>query len=143
MTEDAALNCPNCGASTVRRSRRVNTQEMVRMMMGIYPFRCTTCGDRFWGNVWFFNSWRWARCSRCLSLNLTDWPKRHYHVSTWDHILTILGAKRHRCGQCRNNFLSFRPRMPAYQNAEAEPEDLDFGEGRSVKSGEEKNAKQG
>jgi len=93
---DAALSCPNCGASTVRRSRRVNSSEMVRMMLGVYPFRCTTCGDRFWANVWLFNSWRWAKCPRCLNLNLTDWPKRHYHVTTWAQILSTLGAKKHR-----------------------------------------------
>jgi DNA-directed RNA polymerase subunit RPC12/RpoP len=141
MSEDAALNCPNCGASNVRRSRRANTSEMVRMMLGIYPFRCINCGDRFWGNVWLFSSWRWARCPRCLTLNLTDWPKRHYHIGTWVQILSKLGAKKHRCGHCRNNFLSFRPRLPAYQGTEAEPDELDFGEDRSVKSGEEKNSK--
>lgn len=138
---DAALSCPNCGASTVRRSRRVNSSEMVRMMLGVYPFRCTTCGDRFWANVWLFNSWRWAKCPRCLNLNLTDWPKRHYHVTTWAQILSTLGAKKHRCSRCRNNFMSFRPRLPEYQGTEADADDLDFDADRSVPSAAKRSDK--
>ena len=132
MSEDSALNCPNCGASTVRRSRRANASEMVRMMLGVYPFRCTSCGNRFWANVWLFNSLRWAKCPRCLNLNLTDWPKRHYHVTTWAQILSTFGAKKHRCSRCRNNFMSFLPRLPAYQGTEADVDALDFDDERQA-----------
>ncbi len=134
MSEDAALSCPSCGASAVRRSRRANTSEMIRMLLGVYPFRCTDCGNRFWASVWLFNSWRWAKCPRCLNLNLTDWPKRHYHVTTWDQIISTLGAKKHRCSRCRNNFMSFLPRLPAYQGNEADVEDLDFHDERQVRA---------
>lgn len=129
---EAALTCPSCGASTVRRSRRATTREMIRMMIGIYPFRCTSCGDRFWANVFLFNSWRWAKCPRCLNLNLTDWPKRHYHSSTWLQMLTTFGAQKHRCSRCRHNFVSFLSRLPAHQGTEANADDLDFGEQRPV-----------
>jgi len=132
MSDESALTCPNCGASTVRRSRRANAVEMVRMTLGIYPFRCTSCGNRFWANVWLFNSLRWAKCPRCLNLNLTDWPKRHYHVTTWAQILSTLGAKKHRCSRCRKNFMSFLPRLPAYQGTEADVDELDFDDERQV-----------
>jgi DNA-directed RNA polymerase subunit RPC12/RpoP len=131
---EAALNCPKCGSSTVRRSRRANAAEMVRMMIGVYPFRCTTCGDRFWANVWLFNSWKWAKCPRCLNLNLTDWPKRHYRSSTWGQILTTLGGQRHRCSRCRHNFISFRSRLPQHQGAVADLDDLDFDDERPIPS---------
>ncbi len=129
---EAALSCPKCGASTVRRSRRANLGEMVRMMIGVYPFRCTSCAERFWANVWLFNSWRWAKCPRCLNLNLTDWPKRHYRQSTWFQLLTSLGAQKHRCSRCRHNFVSFRSRLPEYQGEAAALDDLDFDAERPV-----------
>ena len=129
---EAALNCPHCGAATVRRSRRANAAEMARMMLGIYPFRCTTCGERFWANVWLYSSWRWAKCPRCLNLNLTDWPKRHYRHSAWAQFLTTLGAQKHRCSRCRHNFVSFKNRVPAHQGAQADLDDLDFDDQRPI-----------
>jgi len=120
---DAAIACPKCGSSSVRRSRRASTKEMTRMMMGVYPFRCNSCNDRFWASVWLFSVWRWAKCPRCLNLNLTDWPKRHYRNSLWAQLLTAVGAQKHRCSRCRLNFISFRPRSPEHQ--EEEPE-LDY-----------------
>jgi hypothetical protein len=101
------------------------------MMLGVYPFRCNACGHRFWGNVWLFSIWQWAKCPRCLNVSLTDWPKRQYHLSLWTQIKTSLGAKRHRCARCRCNFVSFRKRLPEYEGAAAEADDLDFGQQRT------------
>jgi DNA-directed RNA polymerase subunit RPC12/RpoP len=120
---EAALNCPHCGATSVRRSRRANAREVLRMMVGDYPFRCSECGERFWANVWLFNSWRWAKCPRCLNLNLTDWPKRHYRHNSWAQFLATMGAHKHRCSRCRHNFVSFRPRLPAQPVEDPELDD--------------------
>jgi hypothetical protein len=117
---DAALSCPKCGSSSVRRSRRANTAEMTRMMMGVYPFRCNSCNDRFWASIWLFSVWKWAKCPRCLNLNLTDWPKRHHRISLWVQIMTMLGAQKHRCSRCRNNFVSFHPRSPEFRDEVAD-----------------------
>jgi predicted nucleic-acid-binding Zn-ribbon protein len=129
---DAALACPKCGSGSVRRSRRANTSEMTKMMMGVYPFRCNACAERFWASVWLFDVWKWAKCPRCLNLNLTDWPKRHYHMNLWTQILTALGAHKHRCSRCRNKFVSFRPRLPEFQGEVADVDDLELNEERSV-----------
>ncbi len=118
-----AFHCPECGSTSVRRSRRANATEMFRMMLGVYPFRCTACGARFWSNVWLFNSWRWAKCPRCLNLNLSDWPERHYRVTAWTQFLTVIGGKKHRCSPCRCNFVSFRPRLTQYQFLEEDDEE--------------------
>jgi DNA-directed RNA polymerase subunit RPC12/RpoP len=125
MSEGPGLNCPNCGVSTVRRSRRANISQLFRMMLGVYPFRCMACGDRFSANVWLVSSWRYAKCPRCLNLNLTDWPKRHYHVTTWGQIMSALGAKKQRCNRCRTNFMSFRPRLLGLQGNQVDVDDLD------------------
>jgi len=129
---DAALACPKCGSSSVRRSRRVNASEMAKMTMGVYPFRCNSCGERFWGSVWLFAVWKWAKCPLCLNLNLTDWPKRRYHLNWWTQILTGLGAQKHRCPRCRHNFVSFRPRSPEFQGEPANADDLDYDDERNV-----------
>jgi hypothetical protein len=123
---DAAIACPKCGSSSVRRSRRASSKEMARMMMGVYPFRCNSCNDRFWASVWLFSVWKWAKCPRCLNLNLTDWPKRHYRNSLWAQALTVLGANKHRCSRCRLNFISFRPRSPEYEEETVELDDLNL-----------------
>ena len=131
---ESALSCPKCGSASVRRSRRANAAEMAHMMLGIYPFRCTSCSERFWANVFLFSSWRWAKCPRCLNLNLTDWPKRHYRRNAWADLLTTLGAQKHRCSRCRHNFVSFRSRLPAHQGTPAAEDDLDFDDERIVRA---------
>jgi len=129
---ESALTCPRCESASVRRSRRVNVQEMTRMMMGVYPFRCNACGERFWASVWLFSIWRVAKCPRCLNLSLTDWPSRRYHMGLWTQVMTMLGAHKHRCSRCRHNFVSFLQRMPEYQGQPAEFDDLDFDDQRSA-----------
>jgi hypothetical protein len=137
---ETALICPKCGSSSLRRSRRVDVREMTRMMMGIYPFRCNACNDRFWVSVWLFSVWKWAKCPLCLSLNLTNWPKRHYHSSLWTQLLTALGAQKQRCSRCRHNFLSFRPRSPEFQDEPAALDDLNLHDERDVQNAGNKAA---
>jgi hypothetical protein len=82
--------------------------------------------------VWLFSVWKWAKCPRCLNLNLTDWPKRHYHNRLWVQILTALGAHKHRCFRCRHNFVSFRPRAPEFNVDPEELDDLNLNEEEAV-----------
>jgi DNA-directed RNA polymerase subunit RPC12/RpoP len=106
------LACPKCGSGSVRRSRRVNRSELTKMLMGIYPFRCLECNERFWSSVWLLSVWKWAKCPHCLNVELTDWPKRHVRVMTgWEKIRMAFGAHKHRCSKCRYNFVSFLPRL--------------------------------
>ena len=120
----AAIKCPSCGSTSVRRSRRANMNEMPRMLMGVYPFRCNSCKLRFWDSVWLFSIWKWAKCPRCLNVNLVDWPKRHMNLSLWTQLLLAMGAQKHRCRRCRNNFVSFRPRVEEFDSEIDEGEDV-------------------
>jgi len=129
---DTGLACPKCGSNSLRRSRRANASELTKMLMGVYPFRCNSCGDRFWASIWLFSAWKWAKCPRCLNFNLTDWPNRHYHITLWMQILTSMGAHKHRCNRCRTKFVSFRPRLPEFQNEPADADDLELSEEPSV-----------
>jgi hypothetical protein len=109
---NAPLVCPDCGGSTIRLSRRQNMAELSRMAFGNYPFRCLGCNQRFWANIWLWSVWKYAKCPRCLGLDLTTWSHNMQHLSYWKKLLLTLGARRHRCSRCRCNFVSFRPRSP-------------------------------
>jgi DNA-directed RNA polymerase subunit RPC12/RpoP len=78
------------------------------MVIGQYPFRCLDCNCRFWINVWLFAKLRYAKCPRCLGLELTTWPPKRARLQ--QRILVRLGAHRYRCAACRKNFVSFLPR---------------------------------
>jgi hypothetical protein len=105
------LTCGNCGSTSLRRSKRQSILELPRMLMGVYPFRCLDCDARFWVSVWLFSKLPFAKCPRCLSVELTTWPERYYHPTIWCNLLMVFGAHRYRCTPCRCNFLSFRPRQ--------------------------------
>ena len=124
--QDASLSCPNCGSSDIRRSRRQGSAELTKMLVGNYPFRCLACNTRFWSNIWLLSAWKYAKCPKCLSLNLTSWPLRSSRPNFFQKLCVTLGAKRHRCTKCRCNFVSPRSRYPQPQKAEADiaPETL-------------------
>lgn len=106
----SAISCPSCGGLSLRRSRRQSWIEYVNMAAGIYPFRCLDCNERSWIGIWLFSRILYAKCPKCLGLELTGWPTKHYHMSLWRNLLATFGAHRYRCKTCRCNFLSFRPR---------------------------------
>ena len=102
------FSCPHCGSADVRRSRRQDFGEIPKMALGVYPFRCLKCGDRFFGNVWLLATSGYANCPRCLRLSVLPWTKRESHLSGWDRLRLSLGAHTYRCVPCRYTFISFR-----------------------------------
>jgi DNA-directed RNA polymerase subunit RPC12/RpoP len=105
---NSAHNCESCGSANLRLARAHSSIELIRASLGSYPFRCMDCNHRFWINIWLFSKLTYAKCPRCLGRELTDWPPRGYHLSTWKKLLMTFGAHRYRCPGCRYNFLSFR-----------------------------------
>jgi len=79
------------------------------MTLGSYPFRCGDCNQRSWVSIWLVSRLRYAKCPKCLGLELTPWSRRHYRLSFWKNLLSTFGARRYRCAACRYYFLSFRP----------------------------------
>ena len=105
----SAIACPCCASTSLRRSRRASWLEILPMMVGSYPFRCLDCNQRSWISVWLFSRLKYAKCPKCLGLELTPWSRRHYRLSFWGNLLSTFGARRYRCAACRYYFLSFRP----------------------------------
>jgi DNA-directed RNA polymerase subunit RPC12/RpoP len=115
-----AIACRYCGSASLRRSRRQAWYEALRMMAGSYPFRCLDCNERSWASVWLVSRLRYAKCPKCLGLELTPWSRRHYRLSFWQNLVSTFGAHKYRCAKCRYYFLSFRrPYAPLVEGEES------------------------
>jgi transposase-like protein len=44
------MQCPHCGSSTVRRSRRRGLRDRVASWLSRWPYRCESCYFRFWAD---------------------------------------------------------------------------------------------
>ncbi len=77
-------------------------------MLGILPFRCRQCENRFTAAIWNFSGIRYARCPKCLRMDLSTWSEQYYNPTRKTIILLRLGATPYRCDACRCNFASFR-----------------------------------
>ena len=105
-----SLECANCGSKQIRRARYKSWSERLGGIFGVHPFRCRRCTHRFSVSVWLFGKLRYAKCPRCLRLELTTWSRRYYKVGFVKSFLIAFGAQKYRCASCRCNFVSFRPR---------------------------------
>jgi DNA-directed RNA polymerase subunit RPC12/RpoP len=105
----SASNCPFCHSSSIRRSKGTGLRDTAKMAVGLYPFRCIECSQRFWASIWQLGWWRYAKCPKCLSLTLTTWTRKSHRLSLWTKLALTSGATRYRCNACRFNFASFKP----------------------------------
>ena len=83
------------------------------MAIGTYPFRCLDCNARFSVNVFFLSRLAFAKCPKCLRMELTSWQHKSYHLGLLTKLMITFGARRYRCAACRCNFVSFRPKAVA------------------------------
>lgn len=91
----------------------------------MYPFRCRDCGARFRADVLMLKRLLYAKCPRCLRLELTTWSRLNYASTRWETALVILGAQRYRCSGCRFNFVAFRPRLTSSKGKRRRVEESD------------------
>jgi len=118
------VTCDYCGSAHLRRSRRQSKAELLKMAIGTYPFRCLDCSGRFSVNVLLLSRLAFAKCPKCLGLDLTNWPRKGYHISLAKKVMLTFGARRYRCATCRCNFVSFRP-LAAPQIGQEVLDDID------------------
>jgi DNA-directed RNA polymerase subunit RPC12/RpoP len=45
---DKSLRCPNCGWTDVRRSMPHSFFDRLARIVGLVPYRCRSCGERFY-----------------------------------------------------------------------------------------------
>jgi hypothetical protein len=105
-----ALQCEQCGGHHLRRANLRGFGEALKACLGIYPFRCRSCQHRFLVSVWFISRLAYAKCPKCLGLELTTWSRKHYNPGLLGNLAITFGAQKYRCVPCRCNFVSFRPK---------------------------------
>ncbi len=78
------------------------------MAMGIYPFRCLDCKERFFINIWLFSKKTAAVCPRCLTIEVNPASLEGKRLSLLQRIQVAIGARGYRCSTCGRRFLSFK-----------------------------------
>jgi hypothetical protein len=119
------LVCPGCGSKELRLAHCQSLWERFVSIAGYCPIRCKNCGLRFRQGILWLPGMAYARCPQCLREDLTDWEEKYRYPPRYQQMLLHLGARAHRCGPCRNNFVSFRPRrrqyVPSWRQERKEP----------------------
>lgn len=110
MEEALIVQCPKCGGRNLRFSRLQTPKERLQCLVGTRPIRCRDCRTRFNSRTWRFSDASYARCPKCLRMDLSVWAMHHYRVSAFKSLLIYLGANTYRCEYCRHNFISLRRR---------------------------------
>ena len=104
----AFVSCPQCGSKHLRFSKIRGVAGKLRSIVGIVPFRCRKCEHRFDAAIWSLSALRYARCPKCLRMELSTWSEQYYHPPASTVIKLRFGATPYRCEFCRCNFASFR-----------------------------------
>ncbi len=102
------ITCPSCGSESLRTSKARSLSETVLNLIGLFAFRCLDCDHRFRASIWRVRQLFYAKCPRCLRLDLSKWNTTHYSPPFTTSLAVACGAKSVRCEYCRHNFWSFR-----------------------------------
>ena len=120
MARRGLSNCPECGSTAVRTAQARGLLEHLLTWFGRFPFRCHDCSARFIDMPISFWDTFYAKCPRCLRMDLTIWDPKYYRTGTRQDLLLWLGGNRWRCEPCRCNFVSVRPRRERYRRPGAD-----------------------
>lgn len=118
MGKRKLVDCPRCDSSNTRSARTRGFIDQFLSLLGFYAFRCSDCNFRFRANPLGVTNAGYAKCPRCLRMDLTTWDPKYYKPSRWTDLKVWLGAHRWRCDPCRNNFVSWRRRKQRYVRPE-------------------------
>ncbi len=102
------FTCSSCGSANLRRSHTTALLDFAKMALGIYPFRCLDCRERFWINIWLFSKGRYAMCPRCLAVDVGPSGLPRMRLSFTKRLLLAVGARGYRCSLCNHRFITFK-----------------------------------
>lgn len=117
------FTCSSCGSANLRRSHTRSLLDLPKMALGIYPFRCLDCRERFWINIWLFSKGRYAMCPHCLAVDVGPSALPRMRLNITKKICLALGARGYRCSLCGHRFVSFKraERSPKLAEAQQQP----------------------
>ena len=108
------MACPNCGSRHLRPSRYRDDEDRANPLSSVTPLRCRDCRTRFFSRTVFVEDIFYARCPKCMRMDLNGWTGKTFQPVGWTAIWVALGAHRWRCEYCRFNFASFRKRKEIF-----------------------------
>lgn len=103
-----AIKCPSCHSPACRRSRRRGIDDYLYSVIGLVPWRCNKCEQRFRARHLPLTYWKYAHCSICGNLDLKRISPEHVS-GTMGAVGRLLGLPSLRCEPCRHKFFSIRP----------------------------------
>ena len=84
--------------------------EYALSMVGVLPWRCSTCESRFRAHRVPFGLLMRAHCPRCGNVKLEKIASDRVNEGMMLPLKRILGLPAYRCDPCRVKFHSVRPR---------------------------------
>lgn len=118
--------CPRCRSGRPRRSRRRSWSDYAVSVSGLRPWRCRSCGVRFFAWSVALPFLLFAHCRRCGNLDLQR--VSHHHVEGWSAwIFRMIYVPAYRCAPCRMRFFSVLPNrhLRAVDEEIIEPKETD------------------
>ncbi len=106
--------CPKCGSRFLKIAKISGAGIRFAALRGIHALQCGDCKNRFTGRTLVVSDVRYARCPKCLRMDLNLWSEREFQGTRWMRMLIRMGARRLRCEYCRFNFASFRKRKEIF-----------------------------
>lgn len=114
LARQGFIECPHCGSTRVKTTSLRGLQDFILLLTGAYRFRCSHCASRFYHRPLGPLNAAWAKCPKCLRMDLSSWDVRLYRPTRWMRLQLWFGGNPWRCERCRQNFVSFRPRKERY-----------------------------
>lgn len=106
--------CPRCGSRLLKPLRYRSVGEWVRSLLGTSRLRCVDCRHDFVARTWDLSFLRYARCPKCLRMDLGTWSEGQARPTLFKDLWLKLGASRYFCEYCRYAFVSLRPRKERF-----------------------------
>jgi C4-type Zn-finger protein len=102
------MKCPICKQEGARRSRRQTTADYILSAIGVYPWRCQSCGARFHARLMSLSNSLHAHCPICGNLALKRISPEHVD-SMFGFLWRNLHIPAFRCEPCRHKYFSILP----------------------------------
>ncbi len=106
--------CPKCGSRYLRPLPCATLGEWLRSLFGTSRLRCGDCDTAFLARTWNFSLWRYARCPKCLRMDLGTWTEGQARPTAFMKLWLAAGASPYFCEYCRYPFASLRPRREKF-----------------------------
>jgi DNA-directed RNA polymerase subunit RPC12/RpoP len=102
------MTCPECKSMSCRRSRRHGFRDGVLSLLGMKPWRCLVCNERFSARRTPLSLLHYVHCSECGSISVQKIPGLRVDEDRLGALKRAAGVAAYRCARCRRRFFSMR-----------------------------------